>query len=64
MAEDLVRYLTEAAHEAAARAKTVDAAARAELINEAEELMALRARLLARRQVAEQDNQLQLPFAA
>jgi hypothetical protein len=64
MAEDLVRYLTEAAQEAAARAKSATSAVRAELTNEAEELMALRSRLLARRQAAEQDNQLQLPFAA
>jgi hypothetical protein len=64
MAEDLVRYLTEAAHEAAARAKAAPAAVRGELANEAEELMTLRARLLARRQASEQNNQLQLPFAA
>jgi hypothetical protein len=63
MTQDLVRFLTETAHDTAARARVAPATIRAELTHEVEELMALRARLLARRQAAEQANQLQLPLA-
>ena len=63
MPQDLVRFLTETAHEAAARARVAPTATRAELTHEAEELMTLRARLLARLQDSERATQLQLPFA-
>ncbi|TAK99198.1 MAG: hypothetical protein EPO08_17075 [Rhodospirillaceae bacterium] len=64
MTQDLVRFLTETAHDTAARADSAPAATRGELIREVEELMALRSRLVARLQDSEQTNQLQLPFAA
>ena len=63
MPQDLVRFLTETAHESAARARAASTATRTELTHEVEELMALRARLLARFQDSEQATQLQLPFA-
>ena len=63
MSHDLVRFLTEAAHETAARALTAPATLRAELTAEVEELMTLRSRVLSRRQAAEHANQLQLPLA-
>ena len=62
MTQDLVRFLTETAHDTAARARLASDAVRTELTHEVEELMALRARLLARRQANEQANQLQLPL--
>ena len=64
MTQDLVRFLTETAHDTATRADAAPATTRTELFREAEELMALRARLVARLQDSEQANQLQLPFAA
>jgi hypothetical protein len=63
MSQDLVRFLTETAHETAARARTAPATLRAALTAEVEELMTLRARILGRRQAAEHANQLQLPLA-
>jgi hypothetical protein len=62
MAQDLVRFLTETAHETAARARVAPAASRADLTAEVEELMTLRARIIARQRAAEQANQLQLPL--
>ena len=63
MAQDLVRFLTETAHETAARARAAAAVSRADLTAEVEELMTLRARILARQRAAEQANQLQLPLS-
>ncbi len=63
MSQDLVRFLTETAHETAARALVAPAPLRAELTAEVEELMTLRARVLVRRQAAEHANQLVLPLA-
>ncbi len=63
MTQDLVRFITETAHETAARALTAPAALRAELTAEVEELMALRSRILGRREAAAHANQLVLPLA-
>ena len=62
MAEDLVRFLTETAHDAAARSHCARRRFVLELADEVEELMALRAKLLARREAAVNANQLQLPL--
>src|SRR5262245_17658380 len=64
MPQDLARFPTETAHDTAARARVASDAERTVLTNEVEELMALRARLLARHQASEQANQLQLPLTA
>jgi len=63
VSQDLVRFLTETAHETAARARAASDAVRAELTAEVEELMALRVRILGRYQAAEKANQLVLPLA-
>jgi len=62
MAQDLVQFLTETAHETAARAQAASATTRGEMIREVEELMALRTRLLARLTDSDHANQLQLPL--
>ena len=61
---DLVRFLTDAAHDAAASARIATGDAAIALRQEAEELMTLRARVLARHQAHNDDAQLRLPFEA
>jgi len=59
---DLVRFLTDAAHEAAAAARVANSDSARALTQEAEELMTLRARVLARQQARDEAAQLQLPL--
>jgi hypothetical protein len=59
---DLVRFLTDSAHEAAASARIATGDTSRALAQEAEELMTLRARVLAHAQARDEAAQLQLPF--
>ena len=60
--QDVLRFLGESAQEAALRAPTAPAVIASDLVQEAEELMALRERLLARELASEQTRQMQLPL--